>query len=73
MWAILLMVSLGTVAIFGIGYAFTVVLRGQGTPDADETGVATISASPLPCATTMVTPAQGSRGGEASSVLPSGG
>jgi hypothetical protein len=57
-WAILLMVSLGTVALFGIGYAFSVVLRGQGTPVADETGVATISASPLPCATTMVTPAE---------------
>jgi hypothetical protein len=52
------MVSLGTVALFGIGYAFSVVLRGQGTPVADETGVATISASPLPCATTMVTPAE---------------
>lgn len=57
-WAILLMVSLGTVALFGIGYAFSVVLRGQGTPVADETGVATVSASPLPCATTMVTPAE---------------
>ena len=58
MWAILLMVSLGTVALFGLGYAFSVVLRGQGTPVADETGVATVSTSPLPCATTMVTPAE---------------
>ena len=57
-WAILLMVSLGTVALFGIGYAFSVVLRDQGIPVAKETGPATISASPLPCSTTMVTPAE---------------
>lgn len=58
MWAILLMVSLGTVALFGIGYAFSIVLRSQGTPVADESGVASDSASPLPCSTTMVTPAE---------------
>lgn len=58
MWAILLMVSLGTVALFGVGYAFSVVLRSQGTPVADESGVASESASPLPCSTTMVTPAE---------------
>jgi hypothetical protein len=57
-WAILLMVSLGTLALFGLGFAISVLLRDQGTPAADEAGVATVSAAPLPCSTTMVTPAE---------------
>ena len=57
-WAILLMVGLGTVGLFGLGFALSVLLRGQSTPVADEPGVPSASAVPLPCSTTMVTPAE---------------
>jgi len=57
-WAILLFVILGSIGLFGVGFALSVLLRGQSTPVADEAGVPSATSAPLPCSTTMVTPAE---------------
>ncbi|CAB4925162.1 unannotated protein [freshwater metagenome] len=57
-WAIVLFVVLGTIGLFGVGFALSVLLRGQSSPEADEPGAVAASMAPLPCSTTMVTPAE---------------
>ena len=59
-WLIVLIVILGMAVLFGIGFGASLLIRGDGTPQADATpGASAIaSAAPLPCETTLVTPAE---------------
>ncbi len=59
-WVIVLVVILGMALLFGIGFAASLLIRGSGTPQADvvPSASAVASAAPLPCETTLVTPAE---------------
>lgn len=59
-WGIILMVVVGMVVLFGIGFGVSLLLRGSGAPTADVTSSSGPSASavPEPCITTIVTPAE---------------
>lgn len=59
-WVIVLVVILGMAVLFGIGFAASLLIRGDGTPQAEvaPSASAVASAAPLPCETTLVTPAE---------------
>lgn len=59
-WLIVLVVILGMAALFGIGFAASLLIRGSGTPEVEAVASASAmaSAAPLPCETTLVTPAE---------------
>jgi hypothetical protein len=59
-WVIVLVVILGMALLFGIGFAASLLIRGSGTPQAEvaPSASAVASAAPLPCETTLVTPAE---------------
>ena len=59
-WLIVLVVILGMALLFGIGFAVSLLIRGGGTSDATvvPSASAAASAAPLPCETTLVTPAE---------------
>ena len=59
-WLIVLVVILGMALLFGIGFAASLLIRGSGTPEAAivPSASAPASAAPLPCETTLVTPAE---------------
>ena len=57
-WLIVLMVAVGTVALFGIGFGLSLLIRGDNEPVADGTVAGSAAAVPQPCITTMITPAE---------------
>ena len=59
-WVIILAVLLGMALLFGIGFGVSLLVRGDGSPQADAPAGASAAPSlaPLPCETTLVTPAE---------------
>ncbi len=57
-WGILVLVALGMVALFVIGFGISLLFRGESEPVADSSASAMASAASEPCVTTMVIPAQ---------------
>ena len=57
-WGILVLVGLGMVALFVVGFGISLLFRGDSDPVADGSAGASASAAAEPCVTTMVIPAQ---------------
>lgn len=57
-WGIIAMVVVGMVVLFGIGFGVSLLVRGSAAPEADVTATTAPSVAPLPCETTMITPAE---------------
>lgn len=55
-WRLLVIILIGIVVLFAIGFGISMIFRGGGTPQADP-AQSSIS-EPLPCETTMVNPAE---------------
>lgn len=59
-WGIILMVVVGMVVLFGIGFGVSLLLRGNSEPTAEPAASASAFATEaaLPCETTIITPAE---------------
>jgi hypothetical protein len=55
-WVPIVVVLAGIAVLFAVGFGLSRLLNGSSTPEADS--IASASAAPLPCETTMVSPAE---------------
>ena len=55
-WRLLIIILIGIIVLFAIGFGVSMIFRGGDTPQADP--VQSAMSEPLPCETTMVNPAE---------------